>query len=633
MAIDLARVAAVHAKGSLEQIGSGYLVARGMILTAAHIPIKAGLTTGDSVQVLFFGGSRWMKATIAWLGNSGHLDGALLRLDQPDEWLAQSIVRWGRFPDAAPVSAAAIGFPTSILRPGESLRHEMLVASITPPADLVTGLLTLHAQTSVPSDIDAGSPWAGMSGAALLSGPNLVGLIVIDPNGYGNDRLRAVPIASLLDAEGFTEALGTIPELFDVGTAWRLQYGVPIEQSVVISTPYRPTPPGFAWSADPYRLLRSENKLIGFYGRNTLVDELAGWALEATTPLAIKTITGGGGSGKTRLAAETCLAMTRNGWEAGFASFDIPSGDTHYLLETPTFIVVDDADLHVPQIAGIVRATIYSAVPVRLLLLARDRTGWWDSIHSESDGNAYGFDNGTMSLNGHPLTIKERTGLFHSAHKRFGELLECKPSSEVPTPHLNDATFGDPLLVQMLALFTLLDGTSSTGDQSTVSLRTKICRGALRREADRWVHMLGTGTSRSNEQELRRCVSIASLVTPYSEMPSNAMALEQSAIRFLRKVPELVDANASRLISLSQWLRTLHSGPSYWNPLRPDPLADQLLADLEILPDLAAGLFDLAHESGDDGAVNRLLVELTRAAKAAGGSAQEALNTLLGVLE
>ena len=43
----------------------------------------------------------------------------------------------------------------------------------------------------------------------------------------------------------------------------------------------------------------------------------------------------------------------------------------------------------------------------------------------------------------------------------------------------------------------------------------------------------------------------------------------------------------------------LNPGPDYWNPLRPDPLADQLLADLDVLPELALTVTEQAIQHSD----------------------------------
>jgi hypothetical protein len=61
MAVDLARVAAVYATGPEgSQAGSGYLVAPGRVLTAAHVVTGVDLRIGDSANVSPSGSGRWL---------------------------------------------------------------------------------------------------------------------------------------------------------------------------------------------------------------------------------------------------------------------------------------------------------------------------------------------------------------------------------------------------------------------------------------------------------------------------------------------------------------------------------------------------------------------------------------------
>ena len=97
----------------------------------------------------------------------------------------------------------------------------------------------------------------------------------------------------------------------------------------------------------------------------------------------------------------------------------------------------------------------------------------------------------------------------------------------------------------------------------------------------------------------------------------------------LTAVPDLAEADTGRRRALARWLHWLHQGLDHWNPIRPDPLADQLLADLDVLPELVLSVADQALQLGDRPTVDRLLAELTRAAAASGGSAAAALSMLL----
>jgi hypothetical protein len=140
--------------------------------------------------VLPLGGRDWLPARVAWLGSEHNdrnpVDAALWRLDAPETWEPPpGIVQWGRLPPAEPVSTAAIGFPWAQQRPDTSRGTDHVVGFVTPPPDLVSGLLAVHVVSSAPlARADRESPWAGMSGAALIAGPSLVGIVVVDPARY-----------------------------------------------------------------------------------------------------------------------------------------------------------------------------------------------------------------------------------------------------------------------------------------------------------------------------------------------------------------------------------------------------------------------------------------------------------------
>jgi hypothetical protein len=76
--------------------------------------------------------------------------------------------------------------------------------------------------------------------------------------------------------------------------------------------------------------------------------------------------------------------MTGQGWQAGFADPKAPGGQAQLEFDRPTLLVVDDADLNITLLADLVRTVSYwppGIPPVRLLLLARHTTGWWDALN------------------------------------------------------------------------------------------------------------------------------------------------------------------------------------------------------------------------------------------------------------
>ena len=109
------------------------------------------------------------------------------------------VPRWGRVDGMEPIAVSAVGFPWAQERPDRVRDSEQLFGFIAPATTVKAGLCAVTVQTSAPAGRAGGSPWAGMSGAALFAGPFLVGVVVVDPARFGTDRVVAAPIAPLLD--------------------------------------------------------------------------------------------------------------------------------------------------------------------------------------------------------------------------------------------------------------------------------------------------------------------------------------------------------------------------------------------------------------------------------------------------
>ena len=93
--------------------------------------------------------------------------------------------------------ARALGFPFAQAKEDGGVRDtEDLAGELAPLSALTKSgcLLTVGIVGSVPRPDRSGhSPWEGMSGAALFSGPLIVGVIIVAPVNFGTDRLEAVP--------------------------------------------------------------------------------------------------------------------------------------------------------------------------------------------------------------------------------------------------------------------------------------------------------------------------------------------------------------------------------------------------------------------------------------------------------
>ena len=117
--------------------------------------------------------------------------------------------------------------------------------------------------------------------------------------------------------QGFRARLaahGVRAEAAPVGAGWYLR--LPGGQTVSLAPAYRPVSRRFRPA--PSTLLRPEHGLVPFLGRQAVLDQITGWCQDpAGRPVLL--VTGGGGSGKTRLGREACVQMLVAGWDAGLA--------------------------------------------------------------------------------------------------------------------------------------------------------------------------------------------------------------------------------------------------------------------------------------------------------------------------
>jgi len=205
--VDRYRVCELYAAGQdAAGSGSGYRLGDRLVVTAWHVIAPAVARAGGQVLVRPVGVREWLPAGVEW--QNADTDAALVGIEG-EGWRApggESVLRWGELAGSDPVPCAAVGFPWASVRPDRVRDTAHLYGQLAPLGQLKAGRLDLDVASASPSARPGGSPWAGMSGAGVISDGHLVGVITVDPARY-QDRLVAVPVSQLLADPGFRAGL------------------------------------------------------------------------------------------------------------------------------------------------------------------------------------------------------------------------------------------------------------------------------------------------------------------------------------------------------------------------------------------------------------------------------------------
>ncbi len=618
MGVDRYRVCELYAAGPHGAAsGSGYRVGDRLVLTARHVIVPALAGASGRVLVRPAGVSGWVPARVEW--QDADADAALIVVED-EGWRApagESVLRWGELTGSDPVPCAAVGLPWASVRPDRARDTAHLYGQLAPLGQLKAGRLDLDVASASPSAREGGSPWAGMSGAGVIADSHLVGVITVDPARY-QGRLVAVPASRLLADEGFRARLAAHEmraEAAPVGAGWCLR--LPGDQAISLDPAYRPVSRRFRPALPT--LLRPEHGLVPFLGRQSLLDQITGWCQDPSgRPLLL--VTGGGGSGKTRLGCEACVRMLVAGWDAGLADDQRRDGAATDRLQRPALLVIDDADLRTGMIAALVGYLRRddAGPEVRLLLLTRAAGAWWDRLVRQQElDDAYTV----LDLDRHPVPPTDRVEHFRCASTAFAAYRDpWAPPADVPLPTgLDDPAYREPLLIHIAALLRTVQtpATSpppgpgedraadddSTAGEPGLPVRQALLQALCERERTRW-YQLGEHLSFNPDLPLvDQVVALATLT---------AAGDQSCATSLLAALPNQAEVTRIGAEALVVWAHRLYSGPGYWNPLRPDLLAQQHLADTAQLAPLAIGAAQLAAgKRWETGLLAHLLAELT----------------------
>lgn len=273
--------------------GSGYAVGGRLVLTAAHIVCQDDRPS-EAVRIRVNGSPDLLVGAVAWHRCDGVLDVALVEVTD-GRWRAPRrarSVRWGRLVTRRPGALCeATGFPEVVATP-QARETEQASGSINPLSLTKSGLMALAIDDPPQRVRASGSPWAGMSGAAVWCEGLLTGVVVEDPAGFDSRRLVALPVSAFADDVRFRTLIAQ--------HTGRPMVAEPVE--------FQPLAPSVVAVDSPASLLRADVAPVPFRKRPELA-QLLDWC-ESDPPVSTRLVHGPGGQGKTRLAGKLADELT-----------------------------------------------------------------------------------------------------------------------------------------------------------------------------------------------------------------------------------------------------------------------------------------------------------------------------------
>lgn len=328
--------------------------------------------------------------------------------------------------------------------------------------------------------------------------------------------------------------------------------------------PWRSLPTEF----DAFRFLSWRTRLVlPLVGREFELKSLTAWA-EESGEVKVRFLTGAGGTGKSRLAAELAAKLREKNWSAGFVALDKPA-----ILPLPKEGLLWIADYPeenraaTQELLGALARVEKQSTAIRLLLLSRRGLGWWqgdvDRAHAAEICD-------TQATTVASLSEGDTVTLYRLTYERVTEHLQLRRSETRETTirswwRKQPAFHGIPLFAMAAAMHSAVEETQIPTLQGGEVVQALVRRERLR--IDNVGHDMGFANS-----GLSRIIGLAAIP---GRLPPDDLR------QFANPELEIGTPTADRIVdslNTTPWWED-HSLPG----LGPDLLAAELL--LQILSD------------------------------------------------
>ena len=385
----------------------------------------------------------------------------------------------------------------------------------------------------------------------------------------------------------------------------------------VLAPAYAELPEDFT----PLQLMRARYGAVP-YQQCDEIRQLREWATttaDATAPsqgghnadIAVAVVTGTGGSGKTRLAAQLCHDLSSIGWYAGFlpSTVDVTDEELSALTEVTTelLVVVDYAEeARRGLVARVVRKLRARHSPTRIVLTARGADTWWEKFREEAEQDGTPLSN-TLSLSIRGKQQVERDPWFFGRmYRRAVQQFSNKLNRAVPTDVEVPDYLGDTALDVVLSAWLAVCGDNDRA-QEAMPTQEELYDKVLSIEFARWHKEPKLGDI--SRDHLRRAAATLSLLAPKRDTDEIDDVLSRLPVW---SQENLLRSRFAELLVQS----LLRDDGAEAVSLRPDPVAEHLILEVfgknpdlldRVLPQDPAQVPGLDDPDAEDSVVTRAL--------------------------